>query len=199
MNKKNCIKSNNIYYYCSNYRTTVGSNKYTSKGNIKKVSLCYARIVYFKDEDNFYMDYGHSDECLKLNKPLVSNFSDINKEIKKYKKLKQELKKYLVTNPLSNLGEFKVYAKKIYDKYKCNYKLKIDTFKNFYNNWKNNSKVYSKLSIFDNTKTLNNKEFLRDYTYTLIYNTNGKSQFIHEHIIYISNFFIKKIINFIGI
>ena len=47
MNKKNCFISNQIYYYCSNYRTTVGSTKNTSKGNIKKISICYARIVYY--------------------------------------------------------------------------------------------------------------------------------------------------------
>ena len=44
MNIKNFFKSNQIYYYFSNYRTTVGNTKYTSKGNIKKIQKIKARI-----------------------------------------------------------------------------------------------------------------------------------------------------------
>ena len=54
MNKNNCYKSNQIKYYCSNYRTTNGSNQFTTKGNIKKISIYNARIVYLKEEDKYY-------------------------------------------------------------------------------------------------------------------------------------------------
>ena len=34
---------------------------------------------------------------------------------------------------------------------------------------------------------------MRDYTNTLLYNKTGKKQFIHEHMIFVSNFFIRKL------
>lgn len=36
-------------------------------------------------------------------------------------------------------------------------------------------------------------DYLRDYRYCLIYNANGKKMFKHEHIIWCSNYFIKKL------
>ena len=47
--------------------------------------------------------------------------------------------------------------------------------------------------MFDNGKTKNNEIFLRDYSYTTIYNKSGNSQFIHEHMIFVSNYFIRKL------
>ena len=61
------------------------------------------------------MDYGHSDDCVKLSKPIVANFIVINIKIKKYKKLRQELKVYLYQYPLITLRDFKVYAQKTFD------------------------------------------------------------------------------------
>ena len=55
-----------------------------------------------------------------------------------------------------------------------------------------NDNIYYKFSIFNNNLTLDRLQYLRDYS-TLLYNESGKTQFIHEHTIYISNFFIKKI------
>ena len=41
--------------------------------------------------------------------------------------------------------------------------------------------------------TNNNKPFLRDYTYKTIYTKDGNSIINHEHVIYISDFYIKKL------
>ena len=45
------------------------------------------------------------------------------------------------------------------------------------------------------TKSLNNKTFLRYYCYTMAYNKKGTNKFIHEHVIFCSNYFIKKLGN----
>ena len=39
----------------------------------------------------------------------------------------------------------------------------------------------------------NNKPFLRDYIYKTIYSKDGNSIINHEHVIYISDFYIKKL------
>ena len=55
------------------------------------------------------------------------------------------------------------------------------------------SYIFTKFSIFDNQLTLGKQQFLRDYSMTMIYNRNNKSMFPHEHTIYISDYFIKKL------
>ena len=45
----------------------------------------------------------------------------------------------------------------------------------------------------ENNLTKDSNFFMRDYTNTLLYNKTGKNQFIHEHMIFVSNFFIRKL------
>ena len=73
--------------------------------------------------------------------------------------------------------------------------MKKNNFKNIYNSWKKSSNLFTKYSALDNRLTKENTPFLRDYCYTLLYNKNGKSQFVHEHMMFISNFFIRKLNN----
>ena len=40
---------------------------------------------------------------------------------------------------------------------------------------------------------MDNTPFLKDYNYTYLYNESGKKLFLHEHIIYCSDYFIKKL------
>ena len=49
--------------------------------------------------------------------------------------------------------------------------------------------VNTKFYALENNKTKSNLFFLRDYSNTLLYNTNGKTLFNHEHFIFISDFF----------
>ena len=65
--------------------------------------------------------------------------------------------------------------------------------KNIYYSWRKETQLYKKTSIFIFTKTIDETEFLKDYNYTYLYNETGKSLFLHEHIIYCSAYFIKKL------
>ena len=49
--------------------------------------------------------------------------------------------------------------------------------------------------MFDNQYTLEGNQYLRDYNYTMLYNKDNISLFQHEHIIYVSDYFIKKLKN----
>ncbi len=53
--------------------------------------------------------------------------------------------------------------------------------------------VYFKYSIFDNQLTIGGNQFLRDYNLIMAYNQSNKSLFQHEHAIFISDYFIKKL------
>ena len=57
-----------------------------------------------------------------------------------------------------------------------------------------NSLSFTKYSALQSPNTLENETFLRDYSYITLYNTSGKSQFEHEHMIFISNYFINKLL-----
>ena len=59
--------------------------------------------------------------------------------------------------------------------------------------WRRNSIFFKKYSIFSNCKTLNNKEYLKDYAYTFLFNDRGNNKFLHEHAIFCSDYFIKKL------
>ena len=67
------------------------------------------------------------------------------------------------------------------------------TFKNIYYNWRKNSNIFTKYSALENPLTKENTVFLRDYTYSNLYNKSGKTLFLHEHMIFISNYFIKQL------
>ena len=58
-----------------------------------------------------------------------------------------------------------------------------------------NSKLFTKYNALENGLTKDNTYFLRDYSKTILYNTSGKNQFVHEHMIFVSNFFIRKLSN----
>ena len=82
---------------------------------------------------------------------------------------------------------------KLYNKNNCQFNVEKYTFKNIYYNWRKNSNIFTKYSALENPLTKENTIFLRDYTYTNLYNKSGKTLFLHEHMIFISNYFIKKL------
>ena len=89
--------------------------------------------------------------------------------------------------------DFRYIATKLYDESKCNFNVENYTFCNLYYTWRAKSNLFNKFSIFSNNKTTSGNIYLRDYTYKYIYNKTGKKLFIHEHKIFISDYFIKKL------
>ena len=184
-----------IYFYCTNHRTLKDSNEFNSKGLPKRISLCNARIVYVKGKNEFYTDWNHSSYCQKEQIPIFENIGEINQQIDNYKNMKTALLNYLNSHPTIRSSDFIDKAYKFYNKNNCKFKIEKNTFKNMYYNWRNNSSTFKKYSALENCLTNNEENFLRDYTYSTIYNKSGKSQFTHEHMIFISNYFIRKLRN----
>ena len=56
-----------------------------------------------------------------------------------------------------------------------------------------NSNLFTKYSAIENNLTKDNNYFMRDYTNRLLYNKAGKNQLKHEHMIFVLNFFIRKL------
>ena len=182
-----------IYYYCINHRTMKESNVLNSKGKIKRISLCNARIIYVKNNDEFYTDWDHSTFCKNEVIIQYENKGEIEEEINNYKNMKKAMIKYLNSHPMISCKEFITKGYKIYHKNNCKFKIERYTFKNIYYNWRKNSLAFTKYSALENSKTNDGDYFLRDYCHITLYNSSGKSLFLHEHMIFISNYFIKKV------
>ena len=192
--KYNYAKNNDhVIYYCHYHWTTVESDKLNKKGEPLRTSKCFSRVYYYKSSKKYLMDWGHSDFCDKLNIPKYENFADIEGEITNYKNFKKELTHYLNSHPIIKYTEFKSKAYKFYHKNHCNFTINTNTFKNIYYNWRRGNIIFKKYSIFEYNKTINGLEYLRDYKYTFLYNKSGKSIFLHEHAIFCSDYFIKKL------
>ena len=192
-NKKDIELYDNIYYYCTNHRTLKNSNERNSKGNPKRVGFCNARIIYNKENDEYYTDWGHSSLCNKEQLPEYENKAEIEKEINNYNELKETLLSYLNKNSMVTYKKFLKIAYKTYETNQCNFKIDKNTFKNMYYNWRKNSMSFTKYSALQNPLTNDKESYLRDYSYITLYNKSGKSQFMNEHFIFISNYFIKKL------
>ena len=184
-----------IIYYCNKHFTTIDSNKYSNDGKKLKVSKCYSRIFYFKEREEYIIDWLHSDFCNKIVKEEYENKADIEAEVNNYKEFRKQVKEWLDKNPVIKYRDFKKKAISFYFKCQCNFEIKENTFKNIYYSWRKETPLYKKQSIFKFNKTIDNFQYLRDYNYTFIYNESGKKLFLHEHIIYCSDYFIKKLRN----
>lgn len=186
-------KMDHVIYYCTLHNTIIGSNKYTSEGKKKKISKCNSRIFYYKNTYSYIMDWGHSDFCDIQNIPKYENIASIVTEITNYKEFKKEIIDYLEKYPIIKYIDYKKKVLSFYYKNNCLFNINDNTFKNIYYNWRRTTNIYKKFSIFKYNKTLNNHTYLQDYCYTLLYNSKGSKKFIHEHIIFCSDYFIKKL------
>ena len=192
--KKDELEMNrDLYYYCINHRTTKTSDKIDAKGNKKRINICDSRIHYNKNRDVYLFLQDHSKECDNLVKEIPTNFLEINKEISNYQEFRKNLKEYLGKNPNTNFNDFKKEADKLYAKNNFQFSIGEHFYSNIYYNWRKLSNAFNKYSIFENQKTLDDKQLLRDFSQTILYNKNNNSTFQHEHIIYISDYFIKKL------
>ena len=78
---------------------------------------------------------------------------------------------------------------------KNNYEFNVskNTFKNIFYSWRRNSKLFSWYSIFDNSYTKDRTLYLKDVSNSYIYNSKGDNMYWHRHIIWVSNYNIKRI------
>ena len=115
----------------------------------------------------------HSEECIKLNfkkLPVIKEtFNEYNDFLK------------LIYHYLNNLNFFdiKVVKNDIYNIYKENnfkFEYNIKKINKILNNFKKNSIKFSKDYIFKSNMDLNNKYFLRDYSYFLVDSEHKKNR-----------------------
>ena len=189
--------NNKIVYFCNNHNTTKLSNKFDHNGRKKKISFCESKIIYDKLEKKFILINEHSDLCNKIQYPKYENSLEIEKEINNYEDFKITIENILKNNIFITFKEYINNIYKIYDESKYNFDFPLTMVKNKYYNWRNKARVFSIESIYDKPTTKNGKNFLRSSVYKLLYKENGNNLFIHKHIIYISDFFIRKLQNII--
>ena len=187
---KDLKKYKNAYYYCTNHRTSKFSEIYEEKGK-KRISICEGKILYEIKTKKYFFANDHSDKCKNIKKIEYENIQSINKEISNYKNFREELINYLNLNPVISFHDFAKEGQSIYDKNNCNFTVSKNTYSNIYYEWRKKSNSFNKFSIYNHKTTKNNKLFLRDYTYKILYGKTGKNTIEHEHIIYVSDFYIK--------
>ena len=88
---KLALQYSNIYYYCSNHRTTKFSTEYDSKGNKIRINICDGKIIYRKSIKNYYMINDHSEKCKQLGQIKYDNNLEINLAVNNYKEFRKEL------------------------------------------------------------------------------------------------------------
>ena len=98
-------------------------------------------------------------------------------------------------NPNISFPDFKKYGQNLYIDKKNNFNLPQNYYSNLYYNWRKTLNCFKKFSIFVNQITKEGTQFLKDYCTTMLYNKSTNTQFEHEHVIYISDYFIKKLNN----
>ena len=72
-----------------------------------KVSKCYARVFYFKEREEYSIDWLHSDFCNKIIKEEYQNKADIEAEVNNYQEFRKNIKDWLDKFPLTKYREFK--------------------------------------------------------------------------------------------
>ena len=127
----------------------------------------------------------------KKRKKIYDNLSNIETEINNFTDYKDDLISYLNKNPLISYTAFKKKAIYIYLNHEYNFTIKKTTLSNIYYKWRNNTKIFNWISIFDNTLTQVNKYFLRDEETTLILDDDKNNYYWHKHVLLISPIFIK--------
>ena len=121
------------------------------------------------------MTCNHNEICDGKNPRHYDNIGDIQKNVYAFSEFKNELIKYLNNHPLISFPNFKIIATKHFLNNKYDFYLKKNTFANIFYKWRNNSKIFSWLSIFDNCYTKDNMLYLRDVSIKLLYTTDGKN------------------------
>ena len=115
---KNINKIHNLHYYCRNHDT--------SKSSLdgKRHSICEAKIKLDKNNNIYTLITDHSGKYRELDNIQIENIPITRKEIENKEKYKEELLKYLNSNPLIILSQFNKQALDLYrgNDYKFNLK-----------------------------------------------------------------------------
>ena len=191
MTKTNYItenKTNFIYYYCTNHKLNTTNKQIKFKNN-----PCNGQIKYIIKEDKFYLIQTHNSICENIKETLFDNIADINENIMKYEDFKKYLIDYLNKNPLINFNSFNNLVLEFYLKNKFSFIVNKNTFKNIFYQLRNNSKIFSSFSIFNIIYIKDHTIYLKDAVHKYIYNSKGDAIYWHRHIIWMSNFNIKRI------
>ena len=191
MTKTNYItenKTNFIYYYCKNHKQNTTNKKIKFKNN-----PCNGQIKYIIKEDKFYLIQTHNSICENIKETIFDNIADINENIMKYEDFKKYLIDYLNKNPLINFNSFNNLVLEFYLKNKFSFIANKNTFKNIFYQLRNNSKIFNSFSIFDIICTKDHTIYLKEVVHKYIYNSKGDAIYWHRHIIWMSNFNIKRI------
>lgn len=98
----------------------------------KNLAKCNSRIIYNKIKNNYTLDIPHSEFCEIRNNKSFNLYTDINAEVKNYKKFKEQLIAYLDNNPIIKYKSFKLKSIKLYYKCNCKFKITENSFKNIY-------------------------------------------------------------------
>jgi len=184
---KNINKADILHYYCRNHDT--------SKSSLdgKRHSICEAKIKLDKNNNIYSLITDHSEKCRELENIQLENIHITNKEIENKEKYKEELLKYLNSNPLIILSEFNKHALNLYRGNEYKFDLKKNFIRNLYYNWKKDNIIFTKFSVFTSNKCLNGEIYMREYLSKYIYkNINSEEQIQHEHIIFMSPFQIRR-------
>ena len=80
---------NNIIYYCTNHRINTAYKKITFKNN-----PCNAKIVFKRNENNFYNKRKHNNICDNINPKIYDNVGDITENVYRYNDYKKNLLNY---------------------------------------------------------------------------------------------------------
>lgn len=118
--------------------------------------------------------------------------ANLEVEFNKFSDFKTNLISFLNRHPLMSFAKFtkKKQLNKI--KNENNFTIKNSKLNKIYYPWRNNTKIFHWISIFDNIYTKDNIYFLRDQEATLLYDDdNNKNFYRHRHVIWISPIFIK--------
>jgi uncharacterized protein with FMN-binding domain len=183
-------KTNVLYYFCVNHRLNTpykkmlfGNKNYNGK------------LKFIRNTNEFYIIHKHNEICDIKNKKVYDNLANIEKEINNFSNYKEALISFLNKNPLIGYNAFKKKAVNIYLKNEYEFCIKKNTLTNIYYSWRNQSKIFSWTSIYDNITTQDNKFFLRDEQTSLIFDIEKKQYYWHKHILWISPIFIKALQN----
>ena len=157
-------KTNIIYYFFANnllntpYKRMLFGNKKFNK-----------KLKFIRNNKEFYIIHNHNEICNIKNKIMYDNLAHVEHEINNFTNYKEALIIYLNKNPLIRYSVI-IYLKNDYE-----FTIKKNSLSNIYYNWRNTSKIFSLVSIYDNIMTQDNKFFLRDEQTSLNYDFKKKT------------------------
>ena len=123
----------------------------------------------------------HNEECKKFN-IIHKNYED--NTIHNYEEFVKQCRTFMDSSEFYNKKEFRVKLLDIYNKEKCNFKLKENTIDNIINNWKSNSIKFSKYDALENYKNEENEIILWEHRTSIIYLPNKKKAIYSEYFIW---------------